>query len=425
MFDFDEMTFPKLGLTGLDGEMTEEELAIQDMTHRFAKEVMRPIAEKLDKMDAQDAVGPGSPIWEFLDKINGSGLLDLEAIGSMTSKEKSRLIPIIFEELAWGDSGLAMIAMVTNFPAFAAYNTGDAELIERFGNLRGCWAATQPDRGSDMVDLDKTEAHPDSKHGRGNIVARLDGDEIVISGQTSAWVSATPIAECTLLYCQYDDGSGIFREDGGLNYIAALVPFDIPGITQGKALDKMGMRALCQGELYFDDVRIPKKYVIADKEKAIGSFYGALTFGNMEMGISFTGVARAAYEHALEYVHERKQGGTQLINHQSVRLRLFDMYRKVEACRAMAQRAFAYNYGPNGPHLLASVTSKTFVTQMAFEVANEAVQLLGGNGLTKEYPVEKLLRDCRTALIADGENNVLSLKGASWISESYKNANGE
>ncbi len=420
MFEFNEVPLPKLGITGLEGAMSEEELAIQDMAHRFAEEVMRPIAEKLDKMDHEAAIAEDSPIWEFLEKIEASGLLDLAAIAGMSNEEKARIIPIIFEEMAWGDSGLAMGYLVSKFPAFVAYGTGDAELIERFGNLRGCWAATQPDRGSDMVDLEKTEGHPGEKHSRGNLVARIDGDEIVITGQTSAWVSGAPIAQSALLYCQFDDGDGIYYKDGSQKYIAVLVPFDIAGISKGKPLDKMGMRPLCQGEIFFDEARIPLKYMVADVDKGLPSFFGALTFANMEMGISFTGVARAALDHALAYVHERKQGGTELINHQTVRLRLFKMHQKVEACRAMAKRVFDYNYGPNGPHLLASATSKTFVTDTCVEVCSEALQLFGGNGLTREYPLEKLFRDARASQIADGENNMLGLKAATWLSKAYK-----
>ncbi|WP_185962552.1 acyl-CoA dehydrogenase family protein [Thalassomonas sp. M1454] len=424
MFEFEQVPLPKLGITGLEGAMSEEELAIQDVAHRFAEEVMRPIAEKLDKMDHEAAVAEDSPIWEFLDKLEQSGLVDLAAIAGMTNEEKSRIIPIIFEELAWGDSGLAMGYIVSKFPAFAAYHTGDPELIERFGHLRGCWAATQPDRGSDLVDIEATECHPGERQGRGNLVARIEDGEVVINGQTSAWVSGAPIAESTLLYCQFDDGNGIYNDDGTHKYIGVLVPFDIPGVSKGKPLDKMGMRALCQGEIYFDNARVPLKYMIADMDKGYPSFFGALTFGNMEMGISFTGVARAAYDHALAYVHERKQGGTELINHQGVRARLFKMHQKVEACRAMAKRAFEYNYGPNGPHLLASATSKTFVTDTCVEVCSEALQLFGGNGLTREYPLEKLFRDARAAQIADGENNVLGMKSASWLSKVYKDKNG-
>ncbi|WNC67085.1 acyl-CoA dehydrogenase family protein [Thalassotalea nanhaiensis] len=424
MFEFDEVPLPKLGLTGLEGVMSEEELAIQGMAHRFAAEVMRPIAEKLDKMDHEAAVAEDSPIWEFLEKIEESGLLDLAAIAGMSNEEKARIIPIIFEELAWGDSGLAMGYLVSKFPAFAAYNTGDAEIIERFGHLRGCWAATQPDRGCDLVDIEASECHPGERQGRGNLVARIEGDEVVINGQTSAWVSGAPIAQSALLYSQFDDGDGIYNEDGSHKYVGILVPFDIPGVTKGKPLDKMGMRALCQGEIYFDNARVPLKYMIADADQGYSSFFGALTFANMEMGISFTGVARAALDHALAYVHERKQGGTEIINHQTVRARLFKMHQKVEACRAMAKRVFDYNYGPNGPHLLASATSKTYVTDTCVEVCSEAIQLFGGNGLTREYPLEKLFRDARASQIADGENNMLGLKAATWLSKAYKDKNG-
>ncbi len=424
MFDIKTVGNPILGRTGLDAAMTEEELAIQDVTHRFAEEVMRPIGEKLDKLDAQEVVAPDSPVWDYIEQIDNSGILDLEAIGSLSDQEKSRIIPIIFEELAWGDVGLALTSMVLKFPAFAAFNTGNPQLIERFGKLRGCWVATQPDKGCELVDMDATEVAVGARQNKGNLHARVDGDELVVHGQSSAWVSAAPIAECGLCYIPCDYGDGLYQENGTMNYVAVLIPFDLPGVTKGKALDKIGMRALCQGEVYFDEVRVPMDYVIAGKEEAFPSFFGALTFGNMEMGISFTGVARAAYEHALAYAHERKQGGVAIIEHQSVKLRLFKMQQKVEACRAMALRAFSYNYGPNGPHLLASIDSKTFVTDTCVEVTSEALQLLGGNGLTKEYPTEKLFRDARTSQIADGENNHLALKAATWISREFKEKNG-
>ncbi|PKI16199.1 acyl-CoA dehydrogenase family protein [Colwellia sp. 12G3] len=424
MFNIEKVMNPNLGLTGFDAVMSEEELAIQDVAHRFAAEVMRPIGENLDKMSAEDVIAPESPLWDYIKKMDESGILDLEAIGGMSDDEKARIIPIIFEELAWGDCGLALTSMVLKFPAFAAYNTGNPELIERFGKLRGCWVATQPDKGSEIVDMEGTEIHPGGKQNKGNLVARVDGDELVITGQSSAWVSATPIAECGLCYLPCDYGDGVYKENGSLNQIAVLVPFDLPGVSKGKPLDKMGMRSLCQGEVFFDEVRVPMSYVIADKESAFPSFIGALTFGNMEMGISFTGVARAAYEHALAYAHERKQGGVAIIEHQSVKLRLFKMQQKVEACRALALRVFAYNYGPKGPHLLASITSKTFVSDTCVEVTSEAIQILGGNGLTKEYPTEKLFRDARTAQIADGENNILGLKAARWLSKEFIARNG-
>lgn len=420
MFSYDKMASPVLGLRGLEADLSEEELAIQGSAHRFAKEVMRPIAAKLDKSSPEEVVAEDSPVWTYIEKMQASGILDLETFAGMSNEQSARIFPIIFEELGWGDPGLCLLSMVMGFPAHAALGTGDPELIERFKSLRGCWVGTQPDRGSDMVDTDKTEAYVGSQHNFGNLIARVEGDELVINGQSSAWVSGAPLAECALLYCQCDYGEGIYREDGGHHLVAALVPFDIPGVSKGKPLDKIGQRSLPQGEVFFDEVRIPKKYVIAGKESAIPNVYGAITFGNMEMSAIFTGVARAAFDHALAYVHERKQGGTVLIEHQSVRMRIFDMWRKVESSRAMCHRAVAYNYSDNGPHLLSSITAKTLVTQNAFDVASEALQLFGGNGLTAEYPLEKILRDARASLIEDGENYLLSLKGATWISKWYK-----
>jgi acyl-CoA dehydrogenase len=424
MFVVEKIDLPNLGVRGLEADLSEQESAIQDSAHRFAQEVMRPIAEKLDRMAPEAVVAEDSPIWDYLAQIRESGLLDLEMLGSMSNAEKSRIIPILFEELAWGDAGLTLLAMVTSFPAFTAYASGDAELIERFGDKLGCWLGTQPDRGSDICDFDATEIHPGTRQNRGNLHARIDGDEVVINGQSSAWVSGAPIAECSLAYISCDYGDGLIREDGSHNIIAILIPFDLEGVTKGKPLDKLGQRSLPQGELFFDEVRVPIKYVVAQGEAAKASFFGALTFANMEMAVTFTGVARAAYEHALAYTHERKQGGVPIIEHQSVRLRLFGMWQKLEACRGLAHRVFNYNYSGNGPHVVSSMTSKTFVTQNAFEITSEALQLFGGNGLTKEYPVEKLLRDARASLIEDGENNVLGLKAMSMLSAVYKRDNG-
>ncbi len=421
MFHFDEIPLPTLGMTGLEAQLTEEEQAIQDVAHRFARDVMRPIGEQLDMMTPEEVIAPESPLWSFFQQLKDIGIIDLEMLATMDKEQKARMMPLIFEELGWGDSGLTISALATSFPAFAAYNTGDAELIERFGSLLGCWIGTQPDRGSDMIDIGMTESVLGHKHTKPNLQARTDGDELVINGQSSAWVSGAPIAQAALLNCPCDyDGKGIYQEDGSLNNVVALVPFDIAGVSKGKPLDKIGQRPLPQGEIYFDEVRIPIKYVIAGKGQAYPNFFGALTFGNMEMSATFTGVARAAFELALDYVHERKQGGGLLMEHQSVRLRVFDMWRKLESSRALSQRVFQYNYGPNGPHLLASITSKTFVTQNAFDIACEAMQLFGANGLTREYPVEKLMRDARASMVEDGENNVLGLKAGSWLSKWYQ-----
>ena len=421
MFDLDRIDLPQLGNRGLEADLTEEEQAIQEVAHRFAAEVMRPTGEKLDKMTPEAVVADGSPLHDYMAQVKASGLLDLGALAEMDNRQKSRIFPILFEEFGWGDSGLAIATLASSLPAFAAHNTGDPEIIERFGNQPGCWLATQPDRGSDLVDMEGSEVQPGTTQSRGNVVCRIDGDEVVINGQSSAWVSYAPLAQTSLAYLPCDYGDGVVHKNGrGLNHIALLIPLDAPGVSRGKPLDKLGQRALPQGEIFFNDVRVPRKYVLAAEDKAWTSFMSTLTFANMEMAATFTGVARAAFNLALDYVHERNQGGTTIINHQTVQLRTFNLWQKVEAARAITQRVFDYNYSSKGPHLLASVTSKTFVTDTAFEVASEALQLFGGNGLTREYPIEKIMRDARASMIEDGENNILRLKGMRWLGEAYR-----
>lgn len=424
MFTFEKLEIPTLGLRGLEANLTEEEQAIQEVAHRFAAEVMRPIGEKLDKMTPEEVIAEGSPLFEYMVALQESGILDLGALAELDDYQKSRIFPIIFEEFGWGDSGLAIAALASSIPAFAAHNTGDAEIIENFGSVPGCWLATQPERGSDLVDMEGSEVRPGSTQSKGNLKARIEGDEVIISGQSSAWVSFAPLAQTALAYLPCDYGDGLYHDNGrGLNHVAIFIPLDLPGVSRGKPLDKLGQRPLPQGEIFFDEVRVPKKYCLAMEDDALTSFVGTLTFANMEMAATFTGVARAAFDHALTYVHERKQGGVPIIEHQSVQLRTFNLWQKVEGCRALTHRVFDYNYSNNGPHLLASVTSKTFVTDTAFEVASEALQLFGGNGLTKEYPVEKIMRDARASMIEDGENNILKLKGMHWLSKHYTETN--
>ena len=424
MFTFEKLENPILGIRGLEADLTEEEQAIQEVAHRFAADVMRPIGEKLDKMSPEEAIAKESPLRDYMAKVQESGILDLAALAEMDNHQKSRIFPIIFEEFGWGDSGLAIATLASSIPAFAAHGTGDAEIIEKFGGVPGCWLATQPDRGSDVVDMDGSEVHPGDSQSKGNLSCRVEGDEIVVTGQSSAWVSFAPLAQTALAYIPCDYGDGLYHKNGlSLNHVAIFIPLDLPGVSRGKPLDKLGQRPLPQGELFFNEVRVPKKYCLATKDEALKSFVGTLTFANMEMAATFTGVARAAADHALAYVHERKQGGVPIIQHQSVQLRMFNLWQKVEAARALTQRVFDYNYSTKGPHLMASVTSKTYVTDTAFEVASDALQLFGGNGLTKEYPIEKIMRDARASMIEDGENNVLKLKGMRWLSRQYTEAN--
>jgi alkylation response protein AidB-like acyl-CoA dehydrogenase len=236
--------------------------------------------------------------------------------------------------------------------------------------------------------------------------ARLDGDEYVISGQKSSWVSNGTIASHSVLFVNLEPSMGM--AGSGI----AIVPLNLPGVRRGRPLDKMGQRALNQGEIFFDNVRLPREYMLVDQESYGGILDLTVATANAAIGAIVTGLARAAFEAALSYSQERVQGGKTLFSHQNIKQKLFSMFMKVEAARSLSRAALNYNFCNTPPLSHYSIASKVFCTQAAFEVANDAVQIFGGIGLTKEYPVEKFFRDARAALIEDGANDHLMITGA-------------
>jgi alkylation response protein AidB-like acyl-CoA dehydrogenase len=194
-----------------------------------------------------------------------------------------------------------------------------------------------------------------------------------------------------------------------------LVELDVPGVSRGKPLDKMGQRELPQGELFFDNVTIPGDCMIIDPTGYVPVAELVLTQANMCMGSFFTGLAQACYDLALQYSRERVQGGRRLCEHAYVQAKLFDMFTAVEACRAMSRRVMLFNKDAFPPSPQYSIASKVFCTNSALKVAGDAVQLFGGLGLSREMPIEKLYRDARAGLIEDGSNDSLSIAGGGML----------
>ncbi len=318
------------------------------------------------------------------------------------------MICLIFEELGWGDSGLAISLGASMLPRLTAAKFGNRFLLEQTPETTiGCWGATEPDHGSDVLDANKQLFNSAGSYGRPDCVATLYDDGVVINGRKSDWISNGTIANVCILYCVADTGDGPDSRRG----CTIIVPLDVKGASHGKPLNKLGQRALNQGAVIFDDVTLPLDYVLAGPEYYKRASYSILCDGNAIMGVVFTGAARAAFELAWAYAHERKQGGVPIIRHQSVASRLFHMYRKVEAARALSRRALLYNYTQAEPAIHAAMASKITGTQHSFEVASDALQIFSGKGLIPEYPIEKIFRDTRASLIEDGCNDVLAIKG--------------
>lgn len=198
-----------------------------------------------------------------------------------------------------------------------------------------------------------------------------------------------------------------------------MLPLDLAGIQRGNPLEKHGVRDLPQGEIFFDDVRIPRNWMFVGPEDYGDWVVGNLGFGNTAVAVLALGIAQAAFEEALAYTAQRVQGGKTLITHHAVQVRVHRMFAQVEAIRAMTRAVWNLNARVYPPLSEYAYAAKTFATETAKQVVDEGVQLHGANGVTKEYYIEKLWRDARTMTIADGENSILNRVGGQILNETY------
>ena len=404
------LTLPAAGLSGFEPPLAEEEAAIQASVHRFAKDVMRPLGIELDRMSAEAVVAPGSPYYGVFAEFAKLGL-DPALFADLPPEMAVRIESLIGEELGWGDAGLGVSLAVAGFPLEMAVSAGNQELVDLCTGKIGCWMITHPDKGSDVQVFDMArEWTPGQPGNKGNIWGKVGADEIVINGQCSAWVSNGAVAQVALAYIGADYGDGFFEADGRPHGVALIVPLDLPGVSKGKPLDKIGQRSLPQGEVYFDNVRVPKRFALALRDEYYGSMASAWSYAGTHMAQLFTGVARAGFELALQYCHERKQGGKVLIDHQLTRFRLGEMLRRVEIARSVARRSLAFARLSPRTHPYVTGAAKVTVTEEAMRVVDEAFQLFGGAATSREFPIEKLFRDTRAALIEDGENRVITMR---------------
>lgn len=410
-------TYTKLPLSGLESPLSGIEQAVQESCHKFARDIMRPAGIRLDKLSAAEVVAEGSELWDVIEKSKTLGINLTEMI-DMEPLERARILCIVSEELAWGDCGLACQILTANFPVMYSLMAGNMEMAHFCEGKLGCWGITEPDHGTDMLDANSALASPVGSYGKPSCVAKIESDKIIINGQKSAWISGGYTAEVCALFChvEVDTEEGTKPQPG----VAVIVPLDLPGVTKGLPLEKMGVRSLNQTELFFDNVEIPIENLLVGPKSYKEYAYRVLSEANPLVALAWLGNARAAYELALDYAHERKQGGVPIINHQSVKIRLFHMFRKVEASRAMIHRAVEYNALADMPALQGSTAAKITATQLGFEVCSDALQIFGGNGMTREYPMEKLLRDARAGMIADGCNEMLALKGGAMLIDPNK-----
>jgi alkylation response protein AidB-like acyl-CoA dehydrogenase len=396
----------------IDLNLTDEQKAMRDLVRRFGAEVIRPAGIALDKIpDPADVIAPESILWDVLKQHRALGLHATgfsKRIGGTLEDIDPMMGILMSEEMGYADSGLAISLGVSSMPfAYCQYfpvpelqDLACRYVADKDCKLIGCWGITEPDHGGDWsLGGEKPECGP-------SLRGVLKGDEFILNGQKSAWVSNGTIATHSLLHIGLDPSRGM-RGQG-----IAICPLDLPGITRGKPLNKMGQRPLNQGEIFFDDVHLPKKYLILTPQPPAAAGGGIFSGGGIPMGgmaVLFGGLARAALDEAIKYAKNRIQGGVPIFDHKNIRLKLFEMFMITEAARGFARRLQMYNATSGSSSMVHTMAGKWLSTETAFKVASEAIQVFGGVGLSKEYPIEKMFRDARTAMIEDGTNEVLAL----------------
>ncbi|HQG30575.1 MAG TPA: acyl-CoA dehydrogenase family protein [Deltaproteobacteria bacterium] len=394
-------------------ELSDYHEDLRKTLRKFATSVIRPVSVELDQMTPEEVIKKGSPFWSTMKQMHGLGYHTIflpEAYGGIGLDPLA--LHMFFEEISFGSVGFGVAIGVDAFPTFFALMVAaerpeliDEVIIPYAGDtdakLTGCWAITEPDRGSDIL----TPGAPwfrNPKISHNLVGKRVDGG-YVLNGQKAAWVSCGTTARQAALFFGTDKSKGMA---GGA---IAVVDLDQKGVTRGKPLNKIGQRDLPQGEIFFEDVFVPDSRIITDEEGYEDFTDVVLGVANAIMAVIGLGGGRAAFEEALAYSKERVQGGTLLCDHEAIQVKLANMYINLEAARQITRNVLNYNLTSMPPRTELSMASKIYTTNTCYQVAHEAIQVFGGNGLSKEYLIEKLFRDLRATLIEDGSNDSLTI----------------
>ncbi|MEW6078485.1 MAG: acyl-CoA dehydrogenase family protein [Thermodesulfobacteriota bacterium] len=384
----------------------ETSRAIIKELEKFTATVMRPAAMELDKSHAPAEVfAETSPLWNVFSSFRG---LDLhltgipEALGGIGHMDAVTSV-MMAERLGYADAGLAigLTAAGTPFCLAAQLQTPAMEALarnfcqDREGRMIGCRS------------LGRRRKTPAGGNGTGTagpspfLSAREDGSDVILSGKLSGIVNA-PIAT-----------HGAFEvilspERTGL----AVIPLDQPGITRQTPAVVVSQKSAPRGSLRFEAVRVPGECVITEDNTSLAGIRETFTAGlNLFLSGIYAGTARAALDEALRYAKNRVQGGVPIFEHGNIRLQLFTMFKMVEAARAAALRLAGYQdrQGTAGtwPH---TVAARCLAVEAACQVTSDAIQVFGGYGLAREFPLEKFFRDARLGLVENGVNEDLAIE---------------
>ncbi|QIQ06024.1 acyl-CoA dehydrogenase family protein [Streptomyces liangshanensis] len=391
-------------------ELNDDQKQVRDWLHGFAADVMRPAAAEWDEREETP--------WPIIQEAAKIGIYSLDFYAQQYFDPTGLGIPLTMEELFWGDAGIALSIVGTGLAAVGVLANGTEEQIgtwvpQMYGDADdvklAAFCSSEPDAGSDVAAM-RTRAVHDEATG-----------EWVLNG-TKTWATNGGIAHVHVVVAVVDPALGT------KGHASFVVPPGTPGLSQGQKFRKHGIRASHTAEVVLEDVRIPGHCLLGGKEKlderlararkraaapggervrnaAMATFEAS----RPAVGAMAVGTARAAYEVALDYARTRTQFGRPIIDNQGIAFQLADMRTRVDAARLLVWRA-SWMAAAGKPFDSAEGSmSKLYASETAKEVTAQAVQILGGNGYTREYPVERMHRDSAIYTIFEGTSEIQRL----------------
>ncbi|WP_405085409.1 acyl-CoA dehydrogenase family protein [Microbispora sp. NBC_01389] len=386
-------------------ELSDDVREVRDWVHEFARDVIRPAGAEWDEREETP--------WPVIQEAAKIGLYSLDFFAQQWFEESGLGLPVAFEELFWGDAGIGLSIVGTGLAAAALASNGTPEqmgewLPEMFGtpdDVRlGAFCSSEPDAGSDVGAIRTRAVHDEAK------------DEWVLNG-VKTWATNGGIASVHVVVASVDPSLGTRGQ------ASFVVPPGAPGLSQGQKFRKHGIRASHTAEVVLEDVRVPGRCLLGGKEKLDERLArvraGARAGGQAAMRTFETtrptvaamavGIARAAFEYARDYAREREQFGRRIGENQAIAFLLADMATRVDVARLMTWRA-AWMARQGRPFEQAEGSmSKLVASETAVWVTEQAIQILGGAGYTREHPVERFHRDAKIYTIFEGTSEIQRL----------------
>ena len=367
----------------MDFNLTPEQSEIKDLALKFAKNEMMPKASHFDEAAQM-------PL-EILEKAWSLGLVNTcipaEYGGSGFSAVDSM---IITEALAYGCMGMNTAIMANDLALLPIVIGGSEEQKKKFLTpftekyKIAAFCLTEPGNGSDAGGLKTT--------------IKEDGDDVVINGN-KMWITNAGYADLFVVYTTMDP---TLKHKG---ITAVVVEKGTPGIEIGKKEDKMGHRCSDTRAITFNNVRVPKTNVLGGMGKGWSIAMKTLDHSRPMVAASAVGGAQCAYEHSVKYAKERIQFGVPLSSHQAIQFMISDMAMKIEASRLLVHKA-AWLLDNGQPNTSLASYAKAFAADSCMQIATDAVQIYGGYGYSKEYPVEKIMRDAKLIQVYEGTSQI-------------------